>query len=101
MSELSFHEHAERDARLCILRELAKQTDGRANESILAEVLVAFGHNRSREWLRTQLRKLEEIGAVRLHFVGDYMVPEITRAGLDHVERRVVIEGVKRPSPGA
>lgn len=98
---MSFDDFATKDARLCILRELNRQVDGRLNESILAEVLSTFGHNRSRDWLRTQLRMMEELGAVKIHEVGNYMVPAITRAGIDHVERRVVIEGIKRPSPAA
>jgi len=87
------------DARLTVLKELSQQTDGRLNEALLVRVLDAFGHRRSREWVRTQLRKLDELGAVTLSDVGTVLVAEITRAGLDHVERRAVIEGVAKPSP--
>lgn len=88
------------DAKLVILRELAKMTDGRLNETILVTVLDAFGHRRSRDWVRTQLRALADIGAVKITEAGSVMVAEISRAGVDHVNRRIVLEGVDRPTPG-
>lgn len=97
---MNYEEHMTHDARLVMLKELARQADGRMNEVILERVLDVFGHRRSRDWIRTQLRKLEELGAVRLDEVGTVMVATLTRAGLDHVERRSFIEGVARPSPG-
>lgn len=96
---MSYAEHVARDARLVILRELAKQTDGRLNETVLTAALDAFGYRRSRDWVRTQLRMLEEVGAVVNTEAGSILVASLTRAGLDHVERRAVIEGVARPSP--
>lgn len=87
------------DARLVILKALALQTDGRLNEVILAAELDSFGHRRSREWVRTQLEALRELGAVRTTEAGTVKVAEITKLGLAHVERRQVIDGVARPSP--
>jgi hypothetical protein len=89
------------DGRLIILRELTRQTDGRLNETILMSVLDSFGHRRSREWVRQQLRALKDVGGVAIAEAGSVMIAEITRAGTDHVERRAVLEGVARPSPGA
>ncbi|QND46699.1 hypothetical protein HB780_05515 (plasmid) [Rhizobium lusitanum] len=96
---MSFEEHAARDARLIILRGLNGQLDGRLNEIMLTALLETFGHNRSRDWVRTQLRKLHELGAVALAEAGTVLIASITRAGVDHVERRSLIEGVNRPSP--
>lgn len=96
---VSFEEHSARDARLIILRGLAEQADGRMNEALLTKVLEAFGHYRSRDYVRTQMLKLKELGAVSLVEAGSVLVASITRAGLDHVERRSFIEGVDRPSP--
>lgn len=92
------------DARLVILRDLARQADGRLNETLVAKRLDAFGYNRSRQW-PPQLNKLAELGAVRLASIhrpelDPLSVATITRTGLDHVERRHAIEGVARPSPG-
>ncbi|MBZ0164579.1 MAG: hypothetical protein K8H74_17935 [Notoacmeibacter sp.] len=98
---MNFEEHLRADARLVILKELAHQTDGRLNETILTSVLDGFGYRKSRDWVRTQLRALDDLGAVTIIEAGTVMIASITRAGLDHVERRSVIEGVARPSPEA
>ena len=87
------------DGRLVILRELSNQPGYRLNESVLTKVLDVFGHRRSREWVRTQLRKMQELGAVTIKDDHGIMVATITRAGMDHVERRSVIEGILEPSP--
>lgn len=94
-----YNQHLTVDARLVILRALNDQPDGRLNESILSDVLESFAHRRSREWIRQQLRFLEDLGAVRNTQAGSVLIAEITRLGNDHVERRCIIEGVKRPSP--
>ena len=86
------------DARLIILRELAAQTDGRLSDMALAPVLDAYGVRRSRDWLRTQLRRLEELGAVRIGEMAAVMVATLRQAGRYHVDRRGVIEGVSRPA---
>lgn len=98
---MSFSDYLAEDARLVILKELAAQTDGRLNDTLITRVLEAFGHRRSREWVRTQLLKLEELGAIGTTAVGTVLVAEIRRAGLDHVERRSVIAGIARPSAEA
>ena len=46
------------------------------------------------------MRTLAELGAVTLREAGTVLIATITRAGIDHVERRGIIEGVLRPSPG-
>lgn len=86
------------DGRLIILRELAAQTDGRSNDLVLARVLDAFGVRRSRDWVRTQLRRLAELEAVRIQEVSTVMVATLRQAGRDHVDRRGIIEGVSRPA---
>lgn len=85
------------DARLCILRELVKQTDGRLSDQLLQRVLDLYGIRRDRDWIGTQLRKLEALGAVELESGAALLVARITRAGRDHVEERGIIEGVTRP----
>ena len=86
------------DARLIILRELATQVDGRSNDTVLGAVLDTMGVRRSKDWLRTQLRRLEELEAVRLETIGPVLVAALRRAGRDHVERRALLEGVSRPA---
>ncbi|MGL1687225.1 VpaChn25_0724 family phage protein, partial [Vibrio parahaemolyticus] len=81
------------EARLHILKELVKQVDGRLNELLLRRVLDLYGIRRDKDWIATQLRKLEALGAVELVSAGEMLVAKITRAGRDHVEERAVIEG--------
>jgi hypothetical protein len=59
-----FRQYIAADVRLIILRELASQPDYRLNETLLLRVLETFGHRKSRDYLRDQLRWLEEMGAV-------------------------------------
>lgn len=89
------------DARLVVLKELAKQTNGTLNETLLLHVLDRFGHMRTREWLRTQLRAMADLGAITISEAGSVMIAAISRGGMDHIERRSIIEGIARPSPGA
>lgn len=85
-------------ARLYILRELAKQSDGRLNDLSLRLALDMYGIRRDRDWVRTQLRKLEALGAIELNAAGEMFIARIVRAGRDHLEERAVIEGVTRPA---
>lgn len=93
----AFADHVAREARLRILKELARQTDGRASELALRTTLDVFGIKRDRDWIATQLRKLEQLDAISIAMLGPTMVATITRAGLDHVDERSVLEGVARP----
>ena len=86
------------DARLQILQELARQVDGRLSELLLRRVLDIYGIRRDRDWVATQLRKLEMLGSIELSTAGETLVARLTRAGRDHVEERAVIEGVTRPA---
>jgi hypothetical protein len=88
-----------RDARLIMLRELDKQANYSLNETHLRDVLETFGITKSREWVRDELRWLEDMGAVTCAVMGSVMVATATTKGIDHVARRTVIEGVNRPSP--
>jgi len=95
---MSYDDRVAEDARLIILKELAQQVDGRMNEVGLQRVLDAFAVTRSREWVRTQMRKLAELDAVRVQEIGTVMIAELRSLGRNHVERREVIDGVTRPS---
>lgn len=95
-----YEEHIAKDARLVILRSLAKQRDYTLNETILTAALDTFGHNRSRDWVRTQIRKLEELGAVTVTEAGSVLVARLTTTGVDHIQLRTTLDGVARPSPG-
>jgi hypothetical protein len=86
------------DARLQILRELVRQVDGRLNAIMIRRVLDIYGIRRDRDWIATQLRKLEALGAIELLTAGEMLVAKITSVGRDHVDERAVIEGISRPA---
>ncbi len=97
---MGYREFIEENVRLVILKSLATEVDYALNEHILLAALEAFGHHKTRDYLRNQLRWLEnEVGAVSLKEAGSVLVATITSAGLDHVARRTALEGVQRPSP--
>jgi hypothetical protein len=87
------------EARLIILRELVSQTGYSLNESLLQPTLQRFGINKSRDWLREELRRMEELGAITITLAGSVMIAVATMKGIEHVEHRLNIEGIKRPSP--
>lgn len=87
------------DARLAILQALSVSPANEMNESVLDSVLNECGHKRSREWVRQQMRYLADIGGIVIDDDGPLLVATITRAGLDHVERKAFLEGVQKTKP--
>lgn len=87
------------EARLIILRELYAQNNYASSDSVLRETLELFGISKTREWVREELSYLENVGAVARTIVGTVVVARLLSKGVEHVERRLVIEGVKRPRP--
>jgi hypothetical protein len=86
------------DARLVILRALHDETSNTLNEALLQRTLETFGINRSRQFVRTQMTKLEELGGVHITRAANVLIARLTQAGFDHVARRAFIDGVARPS---
>jgi DNA-binding GntR family transcriptional regulator len=88
-----------KDIRLVILRALAE--DGYSlNESTLQSVLVQFGHNVSRDRVRTEIGWLAEQGLVTCDDVSGLFVARLTVRGQDVAAGRARIDGVKPPRPG-
>ena len=89
------------EARLIILRELeADAITSSAHEGLLQELLDSHGILKSREWLRDEMRRLHDLGAIDLVQAGSYYIATLTNKGRDHLHRRLVIEGIKRPNRG-
>lgn len=95
---MSYQDLVAADARLCMLKELGAQVDGRSNEVLLQHVLDAFGITKSRDWVRTQLRAMDELDAVKVTEMGSVFVVALTKKGRAHLDRREIIEGISRPS---
>jgi hypothetical protein len=96
---MSFSDYTARDARLRILSALSKEGDYTLNEHLISAYLSVYGHKRSLDWLRNQLRWLEDVGAVKLTDAEGHMIAKIRRKGLDHLEGRLLIEGILRTDP--
>lgn len=87
-----------REARLAMLRALADQTDGRLSDLLLKRTLDIYGYRRSREWIRTQMRALADLGAVSLIESGEVIFAHLEMPGREHLEERRVIDGIMRPA---
>ena len=89
-------------ARLHILNALAEQPDHRLNSPMLRDNLAdRWAINRPLDWVQGELRWLADMGAITTLQAGDLLIATITESGLDHVEARRLIEGVKRNGPKA
>lgn len=93
-----YPDHFTQNARLVILRYLYEDTGNSANDSLVQQHLETFGIRRSRDFTRTQMLALRDLGAVKVVEAGTALIATLTRAGMDHVERRSIIAGVQRPS---
>lgn len=95
---MSFDRVLREEARLILLRALEEQPDGRLNSELLRQVLETYGISKSRDWVHDELNWLSQMSAVSIVVAGTVRVAQLTAKGADHVGRRLVIEGVKRPS---
>ncbi|QRY97397.1 hypothetical protein JT366_09340 [Sphingomonas paucimobilis] len=60
--------------------------------------LDAFAISRTREWIRTQLTRMDELEVIRVTQIGTVMVAQLRQAGRHHVERRAFVDGIAHPS---
>ncbi|AGF90989.1 hypothetical protein VPQG_00016 [Vibrio phage VBpm10] len=94
---MGFKELLKEDQRLVILRSLHDMTGYEANESILDSCLDTYGHNISRDAVRTHLSWLEEQGLISIRTVLDCQVAKLTGRGEDVAIGQAIVPGVKRP----
>lgn len=88
------------DERLVILRALQMDAGAyTANESILHDILGAFGHKVSRDRVKTQLAWLQEQGLVKLQDAYGCLIATLTCRGIEVATGVVTTPGVKRPRP--
>ena len=94
---MGFKDLLNEDQRLVILRSLRDMSGYEANESILDSCLDAYGHNISRDAVRTHLAWLEEQGLITIRKVVDCQIAKLTGRGDDVATGQAVVPGVKRP----
>lgn len=85
------------DRRLVILRVLAEMTSYKANSSVIGTLLERWGHEPSRDQIKTDLRWLEEQGLLAIEEIGSVLLATLNERGMDVSKGRVVQPGVKRP----
>ncbi|MCM0081792.1 ArsR family transcriptional regulator [Geomonas sp. Red32] len=85
--------------RLILVRALEQSPGYELNESILHTVVTRFGHNVSRDVIKTELTWLKEQGLLTLEEVMGYYVATLTQRGIDVANGRSTVPGVDRPSP--
>lgn len=95
---MSFDQQIREEARLIILKALVAEIGHRLNSNLLVASLDSFGITRNRDWVHSELRWLENVGAVELKEANSVLIADLTQRGMDHVLRTAVIDGVKRPS---
>lgn len=94
-----FAELVTSDIRLVILRALAEDLGYSHNESILHSILAEFGHQISRDRVKTELYWLQEQGLLGLKDVAGCLVATVTQRGADVAAGSATVPGVKRPGP--
>jgi hypothetical protein len=94
---MSYIDLLQKHVRLIILRALAGEANYSHNDSILNDIARSYGVDRGRDFVRSQIRWLENIGAVSVQEMGAALIVTATQYGVDHAQRRVVIDGVQRP----
>lgn len=92
-----FADFIREDMRLVILRVLVEMPSYTANSSILYTLLQRYGHNPTRDQVKTELRWLEEQGLVTIEDVNDLLIGRVTERGTDVASARAVVPGVKKP----
>lgn len=94
-----YAEFLSQDRRLVILRILAEMPTYRANSSVLHTVLNQWGHEPSRDQVKSELRWLEEQQLVEIEALGDgaVLLARLTERGEDVQAGRARVDGVKRP----
>ncbi|MDF2186161.1 MULTISPECIES: ArsR family transcriptional regulator [Grimontia] len=90
----------QQDRRLVMLRVLNEMPGYEANDSIIDSALDAYGHNVSRDLVRTELSWLAEQLLVTLRDVAGTQVARITQRGIDIATGQATHPAIKRPRPG-
>jgi hypothetical protein len=96
---MQLRDRIDADRRLVMLRMLTEAPGYCLGESMLDEVLAAYGHRVSRDWVRAQMSWLKEQGLVSIEQIGEIMIATLTGRGEDVANGEAEVPGVKRPRP--
>lgn len=93
----TLQERLTEDRRLVVLRLLQEMPANRSNSSVVADSLNLWGHHVSRDYVRTQIRWLEEQELVSIEDLDGVLVVTLTERGHDVATGAAVVDGVKKP----
>lgn len=86
------------DQRLVILRILLELPSYKANSSTIRNMLAVYGHDISRDKVKTELSWLAEQGLVKTEILtNSLLVTTLTSRGEDVATGRATVAGVNRP----
>lgn len=85
------------NARLTMLKAVYEEDDHHLNDRLIQLKLKYFGHRKSPNWVRAQMRVLEDLGVFIIHEQGEALIAEITEAGVCHCERSAFVDDIARP----
>ncbi len=85
------------DVRLVILRILSELPMYRANSSVLRMALDNYGHNWSRDQVKTELAWLQEQSLITTELMDPVLVATLTERGQDVATGRAIVPGIARP----
>tara|TARA_B100000700_G_scaffold243999_1_gene272054 strand:- start:2473 stop:2769 length:297 start_codon:yes stop_codon:yes gene_type:complete len=94
---MSYRKFAAADQRMVVLQALEEDPGYSHNEGVLRSVLCTFGHQVSRDGLRTELAWLAEQGLITLSDAGGVQVAKLTSRGEDVAQGHARVPGVARP----
>ena len=92
---MAMHVVLSEDQRLCLLRSL-NDCGGNANDSVLQDCLDLYGHNVSRDVIKSHLVWLQEQSCVAIENLSGCYVATLTARGYEHIEGRTTVPGIKR-----
>lgn len=96
---MSYQEHLRAHRRLTVLRTLSEAQGYATNESVLHDLVEAYGFRESRDTIRGDLAWLGEQGLIETSEPGGLMIAEMTERGGDVAAGRASHPGVAKPSP--
>jgi Fe2+ or Zn2+ uptake regulation protein len=97
---MDYREHLATHRRLALLRLLSAAAGYTANASLLTDAVNDLGITSTRDQVISELTWLQEQGLVLIETIAGVTVVTITERGTDVANGRVVVPGVKKPSPG-
>ncbi|PKM31743.1 MAG: hypothetical protein CVV07_01120 [Gammaproteobacteria bacterium HGW-Gammaproteobacteria-11] len=92
-----FANYLREDQRLVLLRILAELPGYRSNSSVLSDFLQRYGHNASRDQVKTEIHWLAEQGLVQIEDLQTVLIVTLTERGSDVAAGRSNVPGVKKP----